>query len=111
VKRSSERILTTHTGSLPRPDDLLDLMRAKENDQPYDREALAIRVRSAVIEAVHHQVECGVDVVGDGEQSKSGFASYQVERLSGFAALPPSPGPRPPSPWKEVAEFPEYYDR
>jgi 5-methyltetrahydropteroyltriglutamate--homocysteine methyltransferase len=109
MKRSTERILTTHTGSLPRPDDLLDLMRAKENDRPYDRDALATRIRSAVIAAVHRQAECGIDVVNDGEQSKSGFASYQVERLSGFEALPP--GPPQPSPWREVAEFPEYYER
>jgi 5-methyltetrahydropteroyltriglutamate--homocysteine methyltransferase len=112
MKRSENRILTTHTGSLPRPDDLLDLMREKENGRPYDAEALAARVTTAVAEAVRRQVETGVDVINDGEQSKSGFATYQAERLSGFEALPPLPeGERPPSPWREVQEFPEYYER
>ena len=88
MKRSTDRILTTHTGSLHRPDDLLEMMRDKENGRPYDREALAGSIREAVIDAVHQQCECGLDVVGDGEQSKSGFASYQVERLSGFEHCP-----------------------
>jgi len=110
MKRSENRILTTHTGSLPRPDDLLDMMREKENGRPYDREALAARIEIAVTEAVHRQVQCGVDVINDGEQSKSGFATYQAERLSGFEALQPE-GPPPPSPWREVQEFPEYYER
>ena len=112
MKRSEDRILTTHTGSLSRPDDLLDMMRDKENGRPYDSEALANRVTTAVAEAVRRQVECGVDVIGDGEQSKSGFATYQAERLSGFEALPPPPeGTQPDRPWREVKEFPEYYER
>jgi 5-methyltetrahydropteroyltriglutamate--homocysteine methyltransferase len=112
MKRSENRILTTHTGSLPRPDDLLDILREKENGRAYDAEALAARVTTAVADSVRRQVECGVDVIGDGEQSKSGFATYQAERLSGFEALPPLPeGERPPSPWREVQEFPEYYER
>jgi 5-methyltetrahydropteroyltriglutamate--homocysteine methyltransferase len=112
MQRSTDRILTTHTGSLPRADDLLDIMREKENGRPYDAEALARRVSTAVNDAVHRQAECGIDVINDGEQSKSGFATYQAERLSGFEALPPLPeGERPPSPWREVQEFPEYYER
>jgi 5-methyltetrahydropteroyltriglutamate--homocysteine methyltransferase len=109
MKRSENRILTTHTGSLPRPDDLLDIMREKENARPFNIKGLASRVKTAVQEAVHRQVECGIDVINDGEQSKSGFATYQAERLSGFEALPH--GPPPPSPWREVQEFPEYYER
>jgi 5-methyltetrahydropteroyltriglutamate--homocysteine methyltransferase len=112
MKRSEDRILTTHTGSLPRPDDLLAIMREKENGRPFNAEALASRIKTAVTDAVHRQVECGVDVINDGEQSKSGFATYQAERLSGFEALPPLPeGERAPSPWREVQEFPEYYER
>ena len=110
MKRSTDRILTTHTGSIARPDDLLEIMRDKENGRPYDQEAFAKRVREAVITAVRKQCECGVDVVNDGEQGKSGFTSYQAERLGGFEARPPA-GERPMSRSKEVQAFPEYYDR
>src|SRR5712691_7667953 len=92
MKRSTDRILTTHTGSIARPDDLLDIMRDKENGRPYDRDAFAKRVRSAVIECVHLQVEAGLDVINDGEKGKSGFTSYQNERLGGFETAPPPPG-------------------
>ena len=109
MKRSTNRILTTHTGSIARPDDLLAVMRDKENDRPYDRAWFDQRVHQAVIDAVHKQCECGIDVIGDGEQGKSGFTSYQLERLSGFETLPP--GDRPMSRFKEVQIFPEYYDR
>src|SRR5689334_290704 len=84
-------------------------MRAKENALPYDRDAFETRARAAVIEAVHRQVECGVDVPSDGEQSKSGFGSYQAERLAGFEPMNPQPPRR--NPWREVDEFPEYYER
>jgi 5-methyltetrahydropteroyltriglutamate--homocysteine methyltransferase len=110
MKRSEYRILTTHTGSLARPDDLLEPMRAKENGLPYDREAFDARARSAVMEAVHKQVACGVDVPSDGEQSKSGFGSYQAERIGGFEPVDPQP-PRRGSRAREVGEFPEYYER
>ena len=82
MQRSTERILTTHCGSLARPHDLLALMQAKEIGQPYDHESLAQRVRSAVADIVHKQVEHGVDIVCDGEQSKAGFSVYVRERLS-----------------------------
>ena len=111
MKRSTERILTTHTGSIARPDDLIDLMREKENGRPYDQEAFAKRVRSAVAECVDRQIAVGLDVINDGEQGKSGFTSYQAERLSGFEAVPIDESNAPASTWKEVAEFPEYYDR
>ncbi len=110
MKRSEYRILTTHTGSLARPDDLLEPMRAKENGLPYDREAFDARARSAVIEAVHRQIACGVDVPSDGEQSKSGFGSYQAERVGGFEPMDPQP-PTRGSRAREVGEFPEYYER
>jgi 5-methyltetrahydropteroyltriglutamate--homocysteine methyltransferase len=110
MQRSTHRILTTHTGSIPRPDDLIEIMRARENGRPYDKEALAIRARESVFEVVKHQCDAGVDVVGDGEQSKSGFASYQAERLGGFTELP-EPGENAIRSSKEVKDFPEYYER
>jgi 5-methyltetrahydropteroyltriglutamate--homocysteine methyltransferase len=110
MKRSAERILTTHTGSIARPDDLIDIMREKENGRPYDPQAFAERVRAAVAECVARQTEIGLDVVNDGEQGKSGFTSYQSERLDGFEFEPMSGGPAGPA-WREVAEFPEYYER
>jgi 5-methyltetrahydropteroyltriglutamate--homocysteine methyltransferase len=82
--RSTERFLTTHTGSLPRPDDLIRMMYAKEEGVPVEREALAARVRAAVAEVVRRQVEAGVDIVNDGEMSKPSYATYVKDRLSGF---------------------------
>jgi 5-methyltetrahydropteroyltriglutamate--homocysteine methyltransferase len=84
MKRSIERILTTHAGSLARPPDLLEMMRAKGTDQPYDQTALAVRVRSAVAEVVRQQLDAGVDVVSDGEAGKPGFANYVKDRLTGI---------------------------
>jgi 5-methyltetrahydropteroyltriglutamate--homocysteine methyltransferase len=109
MKHSTDRILTTHCGSLARPKDLLDLMKAKLNNEHYDREAYDSRVQSAVSDIVHKQVENGIDVVTDGEQGKLGFYAYVRERLGGFEAKTPPPGG-----WKqwaaEVAMFPEYYE-
>ena len=110
MKHSAERILTTHCGSLARPKGLLDLMKAKLNGEPYDESAYTQRVRSAVAEVVSQQVECGIDIVTDGEQGKPGFFAYVRERLAGFEAKTPPPGA-----WKqwaaEVASFPEYYEQ
>jgi 5-methyltetrahydropteroyltriglutamate--homocysteine methyltransferase len=113
MKTSTDRILTTHTGSLARPDDLIELMRAKENGRPYDREAFEKRVTAAVEDCVRRQVEAGLDVVNDGEQRKSGFASYLTERIAGFEDLPAGEGEfeSPGGSWPEVGEFPEYYER
>ncbi len=84
MKRSTERFLTTHTGSLPRPDDLIRMMYAKEEGVPVDAAALADRVAMAVAEAVRKQVGSGIDVVNDGEMSKPSYATYIKDRLSGF---------------------------
>jgi 5-methyltetrahydropteroyltriglutamate--homocysteine methyltransferase len=108
MKHSRERILTTHCGSLPRPKDLLDLMHAKLEGEPYDPDAYEQRVRSAVAEAVHKQVECGIDIPTDGEQGKHGFFAYIRERLDGFE---PRPGARFPRFVAEVEAFPEYYQQ
>jgi 5-methyltetrahydropteroyltriglutamate--homocysteine methyltransferase len=106
MKRSTDRILTTHCGSLPRPTHLLDLMKAKIQGSPYDRDAYAASVRSAVADVVRQQVECGIDIPTDGEQSKPGFFAYVNERLAGFEARP---GPRTAMFQTEVEAFPEYY--
>jgi 5-methyltetrahydropteroyltriglutamate--homocysteine methyltransferase len=84
MQRSTERFLTTHTGSLPRPDDLIRMMYAKEEGVPVDPAALAARVRSAVAEVVGKQVKAGVDIVNDGEMSKPSYATYVKDRLAGF---------------------------
>ena len=85
MKRSTNRILTTHVGSLPRPANLLEMNTAKISGRPYDQTAWTARVRTAVSEVVRLQVEAGVDIVNDGELSKSSWSSYVNERLSGFA--------------------------
>jgi 5-methyltetrahydropteroyltriglutamate--homocysteine methyltransferase len=82
--RSSERFLVTHTGSLPRPDDLIQLMYAKEEGVPVERAALAARVRSAVADVVRRQLDAGIDIVNDGEMSKPSYATYVKDRLAGF---------------------------
>jgi 5-methyltetrahydropteroyltriglutamate--homocysteine methyltransferase len=82
--RSTERFLTTHTGSLPRPDDLVRIMYAKEEGIPVDGAALDARVRAAVTEIVRKQVELGIDIVNDGEMSKPSYATYIKDRLAGF---------------------------
>ncbi len=102
MKRSTERILTTHAGSLARPADLLEMMLAKETGQPYDAEGFAKRVQDAVSEVVRKQIDSGVDVLSDGEQSKPGFANYVGNRLTGIVTRE---GARPRV-WRDREEFP-----
>jgi 5-methyltetrahydropteroyltriglutamate--homocysteine methyltransferase len=84
MKRSTERILTTHVGSLPRPGDLIRTMFAKQEGVPIDDAALEVRTRSAVAETVRRQLDAGVDVVSDGEMSKPSYVTYVIDRLDGF---------------------------
>lgn len=86
---SADRILTTHTGSLPRPDDLIAMMWAKADGVPVDEHALAERVAAAVQETVDKQVAAGISVVNDGEMSKPSYATYVKDRLSGFGGESP----------------------
>jgi len=99
------RFLTTHTGSLPRPDDLIRTMFAKEEGVPVDRPALAARIRAAVAESVKQQVEAGVDLVSDGELSKPSYATYVKDRLTGFAGSSNS------FVYQDLAEFPNLAKR
>jgi 5-methyltetrahydropteroyltriglutamate--homocysteine methyltransferase len=101
VKTSRERFLTTHTGSLPRPPDLIRAMFAREEGVPVDAAALAARVTAAVEEVVRRQVEAGLDVVNDGEMSKPSYATYVKDRLHGFG------GESHPLVYQDLAEFPE----
>ncbi len=104
----SQGILTTHVGSLPRPKDLLDLMKAKVTGTPPDAQLYEGKLRSAVVECVSRQAETGIDVLNDGEQSKPGFFTYIRERLEGFEPRPQ----RPTQAWPlEVNAFPEYYEQ
>jgi 5-methyltetrahydropteroyltriglutamate--homocysteine methyltransferase len=84
VQRSRDRFLTTHTGSLPRPDDLIRMMYAKEESVPVDTGALAARVKMAVAEVVKKQADAGIDLINDGEMSKPSYATYIKDRLDGF---------------------------
>ena len=108
MKRSTDRILTTHVGSLARPHDLLDTMKLKENDQPYDHELFDFQVKEAVADRVRQQVECGIDVVTDGEMSKVSFLGYVKDRLGGFE-VEHGQSRMAPSWQVEVDDFPEYY--
>jgi 5-methyltetrahydropteroyltriglutamate--homocysteine methyltransferase len=82
--RSTERFLTTHTGSLPRSEDLVRVMYAKEEGVPVDAAALAAQVRAAVAHVVRKQIEAGIDIINDGEMSKPSYATYIKDRLDGF---------------------------
>jgi 5-methyltetrahydropteroyltriglutamate--homocysteine methyltransferase len=108
IQQNTDRILTTHIGSLPRPHGLLDVMKAKYSGKPYDEAAFQQALRKAVMEVVRKQADCGIDIVTDGEFSKPGFFTYVRERLDGFEA-------RPSVKLKlfeqEVAAFPEYYEQ
>ncbi|HTP83122.1 MAG TPA: cobalamin-independent methionine synthase II family protein [Alphaproteobacteria bacterium] len=101
MKRSTERFLTTHTGSLPRPDDLIRMMFAKEEGVPVDAAALQARIRSAVAEVVKKQVDAGVDIVNDGELSKPSYATYIKDRLNGFGGTSNS------FQYQDLNEFPD----
>jgi 5-methyltetrahydropteroyltriglutamate--homocysteine methyltransferase len=100
MKRSTERFLTTHTGSLPRPDDLIRMMFAKEEGVPVDPTALAARVREAVAEVARKQAAAGLDVIDDGEMSKPSYATYPKDRLGGFA------GASHPLEYRDLVDFP-----
>jgi 5-methyltetrahydropteroyltriglutamate--homocysteine methyltransferase len=96
MKRSNDRILTTHVGSLIRPQPLQDFLRAKQADKPFDRKAYDQCLTQSVAEVVRRQAESGIDVISDGEFGKSiSWSQYVLERLSGFERRPVKPGTNP----------------
>ena len=102
MRLSTDRILTTHVGSLPRPPELLDLLLAKDAGSSVDQSALRICIRDSVERIVQYQVDLGIDVVSDGEMSKIGYSTYLKDRLNGFEG---EGGRRVP---RDLQEFPEY---
>ena len=106
LQQNTDRIQTTHIGSLPRPHVLLDLLKAKHGGQPFDQAKFEALLADCVAETVRKQVECGIDIVTDGEFSKPGFFTYIQERLEGFESRP---NQKMKLFQQEVAAFPEYY--
>ena len=106
MKRSLERILTTHVGSLPRPHDLLDMLKAHIDGTAHDPAAFDAKIADWVDRMVARQVEAGIDIVADGEMSRPGHAIYIESRLTGFE---PRPGHDTGNYAAEKAAFPEYY--
>jgi 5-methyltetrahydropteroyltriglutamate--homocysteine methyltransferase len=88
LQQNTDHIQTTHIGSLPRPHNLLDLLKAKYAGQPYDESKLNSILAREVAECVRKQVECGIEIITDGEYSKPGFFTYIRERFDGFESRP-----------------------
>jgi 5-methyltetrahydropteroyltriglutamate--homocysteine methyltransferase len=109
MKRSTDRILTTHVGSLPRPADLLDVVQAQEQGKGFDEKAYPARLRGAVADVVKKQVELGIDVIDDGEYGKPSFVSYVNERLGGFEVDKDLPRQSPWAGSREDRSFPDFY--
>jgi len=105
MRLSTDRILTTHVGSLPRSQEVVDLLFAQDRGDPYDAQKFEDAMRRGVEDVVKRQVEAGVDVVSDGETSKISYATYIRHRLTGFEGDSPRPTPQ------DLDDFPEYRDR
>jgi 5-methyltetrahydropteroyltriglutamate--homocysteine methyltransferase len=99
MKTSTDRILTTHVGSIPRPESVRELLRARLAGQPVDESELAARVRDGVADVVRRQAEAGIDVVSDGEISKTSFLGYTDDRLTGFTPMSPDDPSLPAPAW------------
>jgi 5-methyltetrahydropteroyltriglutamate--homocysteine methyltransferase len=109
MRKSADRILTTHVGSLPRPADLLAMMSARQRGEAVNEPGYRARVSEAVAGIVKKQAALGIDVVSDGEMSKPSFITYINERLGGFEV---DAADRSQSPWagsREVKAFPDFY--
>jgi 5-methyltetrahydropteroyltriglutamate--homocysteine methyltransferase len=110
MKRSNDRILTTHVGSLIRPPALQEFLRAKQAGKPYDKSAYETCLQQSVADVVHKQAEVGVDVVSDGEFGKSiSWSQYVLERLAGFERRPIKPGANPFTRGVDREHFAEFY--
>jgi 5-methyltetrahydropteroyltriglutamate--homocysteine methyltransferase len=102
---STDRILTSHTGSLPRPKALLELLKEKDDGKAVDAAQLEAAITDATREIVRKQIDCGIDVVNDGEMSKIGYVTYVKDRLKGFDGAGSFP------PMSDFGDFPEYVER
>jgi len=105
MKYSTQRILTTHVGSLPRPEKVTELIFAKEREENVDQTEFDETIADAVKNTVARQVDCGVDIVSDGEMSKISYATYIKERISGFE------GDTPRSPPQDLLDFPSFLEK
>ena len=105
MKLSTDRILTTHVGSLPRPNDMAEALLARQRGEPMPPDAFARTVRRAVADAVAKQAEAGVDVVSDGEMSKISYSTYITDRLTGFE------GDSPRKVNLDIAPYPEFREK
>lgn len=108
MKFSQDRIITTHCGSLPRPFELIEPLRAKDGGEPYDKHALSTAVGNSVSDVVAKQIELGVDVVDDGEHSKSSFSTYARGRIGGISPTEKVPD-RHVELTRDMLAFPEVY--
>jgi 5-methyltetrahydropteroyltriglutamate--homocysteine methyltransferase len=106
LQQNTDHIQTTHVGSLPRPHNLLDLLKAKYSGEAYDESRLSSVLTQSVVECVRKQVDCGIEIVTDGEHSKPGFFTYVRERFDGYESRPTQ---KLTIFQKEIAAFPEYY--
>jgi 5-methyltetrahydropteroyltriglutamate--homocysteine methyltransferase len=106
MKLSTERILTTHVGSLPRPKDVVDLLFAQDRGEPIDEKAFDATIGAAVATVVKRQADAGIDIVSDGEMSKISYGTYIRHRLTGF-----EPGEVPRATPADLDDFPEYRDK
>ena len=120
MKTSTNRILTTHVGSIPRPESIKAILRARVSGQNIDAARLAAHVTEAVAEVVRRQAETGLDVISDGEMGKTSFLAYAEDRLTGFEAMtadnPDLPSSNSGGSWarrldtrREWRAFREYY--
>ncbi len=105
MKHSTQRILTTHVGSLPRPEKVTELIFARERKENYSQTEFDETVADAVKNTVARQVDVGVDIISDGEMSKISYATYIKERISGFD------GDTPRSPPKDLLDFPSFLEK
>src|SRR6266404_9690371 len=110
MKRSSDRILTTHVGSLIRPQPLQAFLRAKQTGKTFDRDAYETCLTESVAEIVRRQAETGIDVISDGEFGKSiSWSQYALERLGGFERRPVEPGGNPFQRGADREKFADFY--
>ena len=104
MRRSETRILTTHAGSLPRPDGLVEMLGAVSRGEAVDEAALAEAARLATDEVVQAQVDAGVDVINSGEQSRVSFSTYVTQRMSGFGGGWTRRGHRDPNEFPSIVQ-------